>query len=90
MAIHEFEALLFSEPSILASVLEVPEVEVQSVLDECGDPEAINDSPTKSPSKRLDAMSKNGRFPKTTKAIELTRKLGVSQMRKTCLQFDTW
>lgn len=43
--LHEFEALLFSDPASVSSVIGAPNLEPQlrSIVEECGGPEAIND-----------------------------------------------
>lgn len=89
MAIHEFESLLFSDSTILAGELNIDQEEVDSVLDECGEPEAINNSPQTAPSKRLDTWS-NGKFPKTTTGIAIAREIGIPAMRAMCPLFDGW
>lgn len=90
MAIHEFEALLFSDSETLAEALEIKEEEIIKILDECGEPEAINNSQQTAPSKRLNKLSKNGKFLKTTEGIALASKIGISTMRDMCPIFDTW
>jgi hypothetical protein len=90
IAVHEFEALLFSDSASLATELGIPETGVNAVLDECGEPEAINNSPETAPSKRLDRWSKNGKFPKTTTGIAIAHSIGISQMRKKCPLFNAW
>jgi len=56
----------------------------------CGEPEAINDSPQTAPSRRLDAWSKNKKFPKTSSGISVARRIGIAQIRKKCPVFDAW
>jgi hypothetical protein len=90
IAIHEFEALLFSDPELLSSHLEVKLSEVNAVLAECGGPEAINNNPDSAPSKRLDGWSKNGKFPKTTTGITIAQGIGINKMREKCPLFDNW
>ncbi len=90
IAVHEFEALLFSDPALLSSYLEVRLSDVNAVLKECGAPEAINNNPETAPSKRLDAWSKHGKFPKTTTGIAIAHDIGIKKMRKKCPLFDTW
>lgn len=90
MAIHEFEAFLFSDSSKLASQLEIDEKLVLSVLTECGEPEAINNSRETAPSKRLDKWSKNGSFPKTSIGITLARAIGIQTIREKCPIFNNW
>lgn len=66
MAIHEFESLLFSDSSAIATELAISKTDVDSVVTACKEPEAINNSPQTAPSKRLDRWSRNGKFAKTT------------------------
>ena len=90
IAVHEFEALLFSHSEILARHLGINESKITSVLAECGSPEAINNNPMTAPSKRLDAWSTNGKFLKTTTGISVAKEIGIEQMRKKCQLFDNW
>ncbi len=90
MAIHEFESLLFSDSSAIATELDISKADVDSVLTECREPEAINNSPQTAPSKRLDRWSRNGEFPKTTTGIAIAQAIGVATMREKCPLFNTW
>ncbi|MFK5953861.1 MAG: DUF4276 family protein [Desulfobacterium sp.] len=90
IAVHEFEALLFSDPALLSSHLEVRLSDINAVLAQCGTPEAINNNPDTAPSKRLDGWSKNGKFPKTTTGIAIAQGIGINKMREECPLFDTW
>lgn len=90
MAVHEFEALLFSDVGILAEQLKIDEAAIITVIDDCGSPEAINDSPQTAPSKRLDNWSVNGRFLKTTTGISVAEQIGIDRMRQKCPLFDSW
>jgi hypothetical protein len=90
MAIHEFEALLFSDSSAIAAELGIEEKEINAVLKKCGEPEAINNSPQTAPSKRLDGWSKNGEFAKTTTGITIAQSIGISVMRQKCPLFNSW
>ena len=47
---HEFEALLFSEASILANKIGVDTGQIEDILDEFGEPEEINDGQDTAPS----------------------------------------
>jgi len=90
MAIHEFEALLFSDSAALAAELDIDEGNVSNVLAECGEPEAINNSPHTAPSKRLDQWSRNGKFAKTTTGMAVAQKIGITKMRQMCPLFNNW
>jgi hypothetical protein len=89
MAIHEFEALLFSDSAILADELGFSRALADNALTECGRPEAINNSRETAPSHRLDKWS-NGRYAKTTVGIGIAEKIGIEKMRGQCPLFDTW
>jgi hypothetical protein len=90
IAVHEFEALLFSDSLSLSKELGIDEKKVLAVLAECGEPEAINNSPDTAPSKRLDRWSEKGVFAKTTKGIAIARSIGVQRMREQCPLFNSW
>ena len=88
VSMHEIEALFFSEPETLARELGVNERRINQVLDECGEPEKINDNPKTAPSKRLKSIS--SRFKKNTTGIAIARKIGIERMREVCPIFDGW
>lgn len=90
VAIHEFEALLFSDEAILAAALDIPVEDVVGVVNECGEPEAVNNSRQTAPSKRLDAWSARKKFPKTSTGIAVAKEIGVTKMREKCPQFNAW
>ncbi|RKY04780.1 MAG: hypothetical protein DRP56_09640 [Planctomycetota bacterium] len=88
IAMHEFEALLFSNSTILAQKLNVQTSCVDSILNECGGPENIDDSPQTAPSKRLESLSP--RFKKTTTGIAIAKEIGVPAIRGRCPIFNEW
>jgi len=88
LSMHEFEALLFSDTSILAEKLNVRKTVVEAIINECGEPENIDDSPMTAPSKRLESLS--GRFRKATIGIAVAEEIGVSTIRRQCPIFDEW
>lgn len=90
VAVHEFEALLFSDTGILAQQLGIAESKVATVISECGSPEAINNNPLTAPSKRLDVWSANGKFLKTTMGITIAKQIGIKKMRSACPLFNEW
>ncbi|GAA5484097.1 DUF4276 family protein [Haloferula sargassicola] len=98
---HEFEALLFSVPEVIAEVLRRPEL-VQplkairaSKSDYVATPEEINDSAATSPSARIEALclqkfgSKNV-FQKTAHGPLIAEKIGLTTIRDHCPHFDNW
>lgn len=88
IAMYEFEALLFSDPQILAEKLQVNKQQIDDILHECGEPENINDSPINAPSKRLEALS--DRFKKTTTGITIAKEIGLQKIREKCPIFNEW
>jgi len=88
IAMHEFEALLYSDPQTLAAQLGVSPTEIEAILTACGEPEAIDDSPLTAPSKRLEALSI--RFKKTTTGIAIAQAIGLATMRQQCPLFNDW
>jgi len=89
VSMHEFEALLFSDPQILANGLGVFQKDVDAILSKCGEPEAINDNPNSAPSKRLATLS-DKRFGKKTTGIDIAKKIGLATMRRQCPLFNEW
>ncbi|MFP1885410.1 DUF4276 family protein [Lonsdalea quercina] len=90
IALHEFEALLFSDSAILAGELGVQVEAVEAVITECGEPEAINNGRETAPSKRLNRWSQGGKFAKTTQGIAIAQRIGITRMREQCPLFNAW
>lgn len=88
IAMHEFEALLFADPQILSKHLNVAPIIIQQILDECGEPENINEFSQTAPSKRLEKLS--SRFKKTTTGTAIAEAIGISKIRQTCPIFNSW
>ena len=88
VSMHEFEALLFSEPLKLAEQLNVSQSKIEKIINECGEPENIDDSPATAPSKRLENLS--NRFKKTSTGIAIAKAIGLTKIRKSCPIFNAW
>ena len=88
IAMYEFEALLFSDPVVLARKLKIEESDIKAILEECGEPENIDNSPITAPSKRLESLSQ--RFRKTTTGIAILKETGLAAIRNKCPIFDSW
>ena len=89
LAVHEFEALLFSDAAKLSSGTGIPERLIRAALDEAGGPERIDRGPDTAPSKRL-ASWMNRRYGKTTTGIAVAQSIGIPAMRAACPNFDAW
>jgi hypothetical protein len=86
---HEFEALLFSDPKLLADGLELPDCSAtQSIRDQFQSPEEIHDSEQTAPSKRI--MGLNRGYSKVTDGILISQKIGLTAMRAQCSHFNDW
>jgi len=85
---HEFEALLFSEVSILANKIGVSPAEVEDILHEYGEPEEIDDGSDTSPSKRL--ISLNNSYRKVAMGKTISEAIGIPTIREKCPHFDKW
>jgi hypothetical protein len=90
LSVHEFEALLFSEPKTIA--LNFPDstaqtaTDLQKVRDNYENPEAINlNNP---PAKRI--ITAIPKYRKRLNGIAIAEQIGVPKMRKECPHFDSW
>ena len=88
IAIYEFEALLFSDPKKLANGIQVDQSHIDSINEECGEPEAIDNSQDTAPSKRIENLC--SRFRKTSTGISIADEIGVDRMRSKCPVFNDW
>ncbi len=89
LAVHEFEALLFSDASILASSLGIDVSAINEALRKYDSPETINTHPDKIPSRQIDKWL-NGRYIKTVQGISVADKIGIDKMRAACPNFNDW
>ena len=85
---HEFEALLFSDVSILAAKIGIREINLRKILREFSCPEDINDNPDGAPSKRLEAL-KIG-YRKSVMGPVILNTIGIPKIREKCPHFDEW
>ena len=90
LMIHEFEALLFSDPTVLAEVMNVPSshAQLQAIRNEFSTPEDINDNPPTTPSRRVLSL-----FPGYRKRVHgplTTGRIGLDTMRSECEHFNEW
>ena len=90
VSMHEFEALLFSDCERFAQSIGAPEIstEMQSVLDQFGDPEEINDSEATAPSKRILRM--DPRYDKVAMGTIAIQDIGLESIRRQCRNFGCW
>jgi len=86
----EFEALLFSDPEVLARGIghENLGAEFRMVRSAFDSPESINDSPRTAPSKRIVKKVKD--YEKPIYGTMAAMEIGLPTMRKECALFDKW
>ncbi len=86
---HEFEALLFSDPKVLADGLELADdAPIYGIADQFDSPEEINDSQQTAPSKRI--MGLNPGYAKVSDGVRISQKIGLNVMRAQCPHFNEW
>lgn len=85
---HEFEALLFSDATILAEQIGVNPSAIEAILNECGEPEEVNDGPETAPSKRLFALCDN--YRKVAMGKTISEAIGIQTIRRKCPHFNKW
>lgn len=89
-AVHEFEALLFSSPELIAKWLQCSVESVEKILSKYASPEEINNSKETAPSKRLQSLCNTGNYRKTTTGIAIAKEIGIDKMREKCPHFNNW
>ena len=85
---HEFEALLFSDTSVLAASNSRISSQLECILQSFSCPEEINDNYNTCPSRRIKQHIKN--YVKTLDGINTARKIGLQTMREECPHFNDW
>jgi len=93
--VHEFEALLFSAPPVLAGYLGSQPLgqAVAAAVNACGGAEQVNDDPQTAPSKRLASLFRDHlsqRYDKPFHGPLLAIEIGLPAIRTTCPRFDGW
>jgi len=86
---YEFEALLFSDPQVLAEGLELTDADkILDILAECHSPEEINDSQQTAPSKRIERL-----YPSYNHAADgpkIAKCISLRVIRAQCPHFNEW
>lgn len=91
---HEFEALLFTNPSCFCIVVDGWSEDVKAALMKVAsrfqNPEDINDSPETAPSKRLERIFPKGTYSKREHGPLIAESIGIDAIRAKCRAFDEW
>ncbi len=91
--LHEFEALILSDPSKLAERFPEYEQGVQQLSELCktfASPELINDGATTAPSKRINQFIPGYESSKVSVAPLIAQKIGLQTIREKCFHFNEW
>ncbi|MBX3731904.1 MAG: DUF4276 family protein [Verrucomicrobiae bacterium] len=88
--LHEYEAMVFTEPEAICSVLNAPALRpvFDGIRNRFPNPEDINDGPNTAPSKRL--LTAHPAYRKRQHGVEILRSIGLEQIRRTCPHFHQW
>jgi hypothetical protein len=87
-SLNEFEALLFSDPKEIATVLGLKVDEPKRIRDQFPAPEDIDDDPSHAPSKRLARIYPG--FVKTVDGLTIAKNIGLASIRSECPHFHEW
>jgi hypothetical protein len=90
LALHEFEAWLFSNPHVVAEHFGTLHLSasLQAVVDQAGSPEEINHDPATHPSARIQRLIPN--FKKTSDGPIIIEKASLDTIRTACPHFGAW
>lgn len=90
VVLHEFEALLYADPSVVAAHFGDDDIAtaMHEDLTACGGPEFVNEGPDTAPSKRL--MKHRPGYAKTTDGPAILADIGLPTIRNECPHFDAW
>ena len=87
--IHEFEGLLFSDPSAFQLIADDHVVgRIQKMKDEALSPEHINNSVDTAPSKRILSLIPD--YAKEKNGTLLSKNIGIDTMMDQCVHFKNW
>ncbi|ACK64707.1 conserved hypothetical protein [Rippkaea orientalis PCC 8801] len=90
--LHEFEALILSNPSKFDSCFEEEYSsqikELVSLCQSYASPELINDDPNTAPSKRIKTLI--SRYNKVSDGSLIAQEIGLPTIRDKCSHFDEW
>ena len=87
---HEFEALLFAQPELIAEVVQDESItkKLKRIREEFGNPEEINDDPRTHPAARITKLSSV--YKKTLHGIIAAKRIGIETIREECPHFNEW
>lgn len=91
--LHEYEAYLFTDLSVLSSHYENQEREIDRLkksVSVFGSPEMIDDGPHTAPSKRIIDCLPRYASDKLTVGVQAATRIGLPKIRRRCPHFSRW
>jgi hypothetical protein len=91
--LHEFEALLFSDPQSFGFVFLAQEraiAELQAIRQSVASPEHIDDGPDTAPSKRIAQYLPEYEDLKVSAGPVIAKAIGLQRIRQECAHFNEW
>ena len=90
LMLHEFEAWLFADTSVLPRVLtdDRPKAEFSAMRAAVATPEEINARPDWAPSKRIERLFPT--YRKTAHGPTAAKRIGIDRIRSECPHFNEW
>lgn len=91
-SMHEFEALLFASPPILARELDLAEKDILAITSAFASVEDINCGKKTAPSKRIEVLcqDRGKRYNKVMQGSAMIELIGIDHLRATCPHFGSW
>ena len=90
--LHEFEALIFSDPQMLAGLYLEHEKAIKQLVEiakQFDNPELINNGAQTAPSKRIISLIPEHKGNKTEGAL-VAQKIGIVRLKERCKHFSLW
>ena len=89
LQLHEFEALLFSEPEKIGETLDQNIANsLINVRNNVRTPEEINDNPKTCPHERIESVY--GKYNKPLYGLIIAKRIGIKKIRQECPHFNEW
>ncbi len=91
LILHEFEGLLFSEPSAFECITDSEIIpSIQKIRNSFKTPEHINNSVETAPSKRLDELILGYKKAKVYNGTTVSLEIGIDRIMEECPHFADW
>ncbi len=89
LMVHEFEALLFSEPTAFEGIMDAEAVQkIAEIRASFDTPEDISSAPETAPSRRILQIKPD--YRKVKQGIDIAEKIDIDKMLQCCPHFAEW